>query len=74
MQKVKPDKILDYFNNWLSYDKARKLEPVSVARLISYLAIQINTYNVHFFVITFLVEYVGFCCLFCVREMIKSYC
>ena len=43
MQKVKPDRILDYFNNWLSYDKARQLESVSVARLICYLAIQINT-------------------------------
>ena len=74
MQKVKPDKILDYFSNWFSYDEARQLESVPVARLIYYLAFQINTYNVHFFVITFLVEYVGSYYLLCVREMIKSYC
>ena len=70
MQKVKPDNCV---NNWLSYDKARQLESVSVARLICYLAIQINTYNVYFFVITFLVEYIGSYYLFCVRKMIKSY-
>ena len=73
MQKVKPDKILDYFNNLVSYEKAKQLESVSVARSICYLPIQIESYNVHFFVIVFRAEYVGSYCLFCVRGMIKSY-
>ena len=45
MQKVKPDKILDYFNNLVSYEKAKQLKSVSVARSICYLTIQIESHN-----------------------------
>lgn len=39
--KIDPDKVLDYFNNQVSDKKAQQLGPVSIAKSVCYLTIQI---------------------------------
>ena len=53
--QIDPDKVLDYFNHQVSYEKAKQLESVSISQAICFLTIQIDSHNSQIFLPLFIV-------------------
>ena len=68
MYKIDPNRVLDYFNRQVSYEKAKQLESVSITQAICFLTNQIDCHNSQFFCHCFLCRICRFYCVLCERD------
>ena len=58
MYNINPEQLFHYFNNTLSYEKAKKLTSVTIAKCIFYITVEIVGHNKNLTAIVLNIKYV----------------